>query len=384
MRIIIAGGGTGGHLMPGIALAQKITQEDLESRVLFLASDREADIRTLSRYGIEAMHLAARPAGRNPAAWPALIIGGLKLIRQCHRIIGDFAPDAAVGLGGYASFFPMVAACLQRVPLVLLEQNVIPGKATRRLAPFAAEVACQWQETVRHFGVKVRTQAAGNPIREEILAGGHEEAIEQLHLAPGVKTLLVAGGSQGAHAINRMMIACAADLAARAPGLQIVHLTGHRDRETVADAYEQAGLRAEAVAFLDDMSLAYRAADFALSRAGGTTIAELAACGIPSILVPYPHAANAHQAHNARCLAEAGAAVVLQQDDFTPERLVGIICKFLTDEKLRTRMRTACFALGRPNAADTIYEMLGNYAQTQTSNNAAQAMSPQPAAKENT
>jgi UDP-N-acetylglucosamine--N-acetylmuramyl-(pentapeptide) pyrophosphoryl-undecaprenol N-acetylglucosamine transferase len=164
----------------------------------------------------------------------------------------------------------------------------------------------------------------------------------------------------------------------------VIHLSGQADREAVAGAYRETGIRAEVVAFLDNMWLAYRAADFALSRAGGTTIAELTACGVPPILVPYPNAANDHQRHNARAIADAGAAVVLEQDDFTPGRLVAMICKFITDQNLAKRMQRTCLALGRPQAADVIYDALQTYAQTRTDNGAVEALRPEPATKEHT
>lgn len=384
MRIVLAGGGTGGHLMPGVAMAQRIKREDPEAHVLFIAGDREMEIRTLNRYGLEARHTTARPLTMNPATWPAFVSGGLKVLRQSYRTIAEFGPDVALGLGGNASFFPLIAARLQRIPIVLLEQNVIPGKVTRRLAPFAEEVACQWPESIRHFGVKVKARITGNPIREEILAATREEAIERLHLDQGKKTLLVTGGSQGAHPLNEMMIACAGKLASRAPELQVIHLSGRSDHEAVGRAYQQAGIGAETAQFLDDVALAYAAADLAISRAGGTTIAELTVHGVPCILVPYPHATDNHQLHNARALAGAGAAMVLEQSQFTPERLVGMICDIINNPGLTKRMHTACTAVGRPDAADEVLRTLHGCACIQVTNDAIEALRPEQPVKEHT
>ena len=384
MRVILGGGGTGGHLMPGIALAREILAEDDSSSVLFLCSDRESDVLTLKRYGFAANPLPSKPPSRNPLAWPSLAWGSLTTFCSVYRIISAFKPDVAVGLGGFASFFPVVASRLQGVPIVLLEQNVVPGKATRRLAGIAREVVCQWAETVRYFGVKTKASVLGNPVRDEILAGTRDTALERLHLDAAKKTLLVTGGSQGAHAVNTMMIESAPELAARAGELQVVHLSGHSDREAVADAYKQAGIQAETIAYLDDMSSAYRVADFAVSRAGGTTIAEFAACGIPAILVPYPYAADQHQLRNAQSLAEAGAAVVLQQEDFSPGRLAGMIGTFLDNQVLTRRMRTAALAQARPGAARSVLGVIRGYAGALESIDSAQALTPQTIAKRHT
>jgi len=384
MRIILAGGGTGGHLMPGIALAQRIRAEDDGAAVLFLCSDRESDKLTLTRYGFDAHPLPSKPLSLDPTGWPAFAWGNAQSFIRVYRTISRFAPDVAVGLGGFASFFPIAAARLRHVPIVLLEQNVVPGKATRRLAGLACEVVCQWAETVRYLGVNTKARWLGNPVRDEILEGTREKALQRLHLDQDKKTLLVLGGSQGSHAVNTMMIQCARQLADRADELQVVHLSGYDDREAVAEAYKQAGITAETVAFLDDMSVAYRAADFALSRAGGTTIAELTACGIPAILVPYPHATDQHQLRNAQSLAEAGAAVVLQEEDFSPDRLVGMINTFLDNPVLTRRMRTASLAQGKPDAARSILDMVRKYASPRISNDVAATLAGEAIAKRHT
>ncbi|NQT20736.1 MAG: hypothetical protein HQ592_13595 [Planctomycetes bacterium] len=230
--------------------------------------------------------------------------------------------------------------------------------------------------------MNVKARITGNPIRREVLAGTRKEAIEKLHLDHEKNTLLVTGGSQGAHALNQMMISSAAGLAAQAPGLQVIHLCGRRDHEAVAAAYQQAGIRAETMQFLDDMAIAYAAADLALSRAGGTTIAELAARAVPAILVPYPYAADDHQLHNARALANVGAAMVLEHSEFTPERLVGMICNVINNPQLRKRMQTAGTAVGRPNAADEVLRTLHSCACTQVTSDAVEALRPEHTVKE--
>ncbi|HUS57274.1 MAG TPA: undecaprenyldiphospho-muramoylpentapeptide beta-N-acetylglucosaminyltransferase [Planctomycetota bacterium] len=381
MKIILAGGGTGGHTIPGIALAQRI-ENDGGSKAMFITSSREVDVHLMRRYGFRALHLAIQPFGANPMTWPRGLADGLLALRQANRAIEDFGPDAIVGLGGYVSFFPILAAKLRRLPIVLLEQNVIPGKATRWLAPFAQEIACQWQETMRHLSVKVRARVTGNPVRAEVLAGTREVAARKLGLDPEKKTLLVLGGSQGSHALNEMMIASAAGIAHLAPGLQVVHLSNKADHERVEQAYKNAGIKAAVFTFLDEMDLAYSASDVALSRAGGTTIAEMAACGIPSILVPYPFAADDHQRHNAQALADAGAAVVLEQDAFCVDLLAGLICKFLDDEGLARRMHQASLDKARPDAANAIIEKLRSFVRTKPTAINLPALDPEPVGKE--
>ena len=379
MKVLLAGGGTGGHTTPGIALAQRIVEDG--SQVLFLASNREVDVHLLQRCGYQAVHLATRRLSLNPLAWPGLCVDGVKVFQQVRRIIDDFAPDVVVGLGGYVSLVPLVAARLRHVPIVLLEQNVIPGKVTRWVAPFADEVECQWQETIRHFGVNVRARVTGNPVRAELLAATRDDAVRRMNLDPGRKTLLVAGGSQAAHALNVMMVQSAADIVREAPALQVIHLAGEADCGLVAAAYKQTGVDGRVVAFLDDIA-AYRAADLALGRAGGTTIAELTACGVPCILVPYPHATDDHQRHNARSLAECGAAVVLEQADFTPRILAGIIRKFFGDEALAKRMHQASLDRGRPAAAADIAAKLRTLVRPAPKLVAAPDLNPEPVTKE--
>jgi len=379
MKIILTGGGTGGHTTPGIALAQRIEQEG--SQALFLVSTREVDVHLMQRYGFKAVHLATTSFTRNPATWPQFLVDGVKVFQRARRAIDDFGPDAVVGLGGYVSFFPLLAARLRRLPIVLLEQNVIPGKVTRRMAPLAAEVCCQWQETMRFLSVKVHARVTGNPVRTEVLAATRDAAFEQMQLDPGNKTLLVLGGSQAAHALNAMMIRSAAELAREAPGLQVIHLAGKADCDQVSAAYRQAGVTARVFDFLDDVT-AYRAADVALSRAGGSTIAELTACGIPLILVPYPFATDDHQRCNARSLAESGAAVVLEQSAFTPPILVGIIRKFLDDAGLAKRMHQASLDRGRPGAAADIVAKLRTFVRPNATNITVHDLRPEPVGKE--
>ena len=387
MKVLFAGGGTGGHTIPGIALAQRVQQDG--SQVLFLASNREVDSHLLERCKLNAAYLAVQPPSMNPATWPRLLVDSLKGYRQAARIIDDFAPDAVVGLGGYVSFLPVLAARMRRMPTLLLEQNVIPGKVTRRLAPLANEVCCQWQETMRYFGVNVHARVTGNPVRAEIMSGSRDDAMQQLGLDPAKKTLLVVGGSQAAHALNVMMIQSADDLARELPAVQVIHLAGQADRDIAAAAYQRAGVGAFVAPFLDEMHLAYRAADLVIGRAGGTTIAELTACGIPAILVPLPHAADDHQRYNARSLAESGAAVVLEQADFSPRILVGLVRKFFDDDGLARRMHLASLDRGRPGAAADIVAKLKTFVKPNATpvsacglNPSGPAPEPEPVAKE--
>jgi len=387
MKVLFAGGGTGGHTIPGIALAQRVQQDG--SQVLFMASNREVDFHLLERYKLSAAYLAVQPPNLNPAMWPRLLVDSVKVYRQAARIIDDFAPDAVVGLGGYVSLLPVLAGRMRRLPILLLEQNVIPGKVTRRLAPLANEVCCQWQETMRYFGVNVHARVTGNPVRAEIMSGSREEAMQQFGLDPAKKTLLVVGGSQAAHSLNVMMIQSADDLARELPAVQVIHLAGQADHDIAAAAYQRAGVQAFVAPFLDQMNLAYRAADFVLGRAGGTTIAELTACGIPALLVPLPHAADDHQRCNARSLAESGAAVVLEQADFTPRIIVGLIRKFFDDDGLARRMHQASLDRGRPGAADEIVAKLKTFVKPSATSVSARiadtsraAPEPEPVAKE--
>ncbi|MDQ2961191.1 MAG: UDP-N-acetylglucosamine--N-acetylmuramyl-(pentapeptide) pyrophosphoryl-undecaprenol N-acetylglucosamine transferase, partial [Candidatus Dormibacteraeota bacterium] len=318
MRTLIAGGGTGGHLTPVLAVAQELRRTDPGGDVLIVGRRGGVAENLVGRAGftLRTLHISgldisnARSVFRFAARSPAAVLAS-------RRLIADFGADVVVGGAGYVSVPVVVAASLLRVPVVLLEQNALPGRATRFLARRARVVATAFAETASHLK-GVRVVQTGNPIREEVLA--------QLPrpLADRPRSLLVMGGSQGARRINRAVAGCVADLLDAHPDLTVVHQTGARDiaemegaRRRLAPALQA---RYEVTAFIDDVGAALNRADLVLMRAGGSSLAECTAFGRPMILVPYPHAGG-HQRFNAEPYAAAGAARVVADADCEPGRV---------------------------------------------------------------
>ncbi len=348
MRVVIAGGGTGGHFFPGIALAEELLRRDPTTRVLFLCTERD---RIPSHRG--AITFKTLPVTHN-GSLPTRAFSVVRTLVQARRELRAFKPQVVVGLGGYASFAPALYAALRNIPTVILEQNVLPGRVNRLLVWLADELASQWAETARYVRCPGKVRHTGNPTRSSIRRLPREEAAARLGLAPGRTTLLVMGGSQGASPINDLVVEALPHLA----GLeaQFVHLAGSRDAERVRGAYASHGLVAAVFDFLDEMSLAYSVADLALSRAGGTSIAELTACGIPAILVPYPYAANDHQLLNALVLEQHGAARAVEQKDLDGERLADLLRGFLERPARLEDMALCARRFARPNAAAVVAE----------------------------
>jgi len=339
--MVVAGGGTGGHLFPGLAVAEAVAGADPD-RVLFVGS----------AYGIEARVIPQTRFAFRPLAIHGLrgrgARGALQLaaqlpqaIVQAWRILGRFGADVVVGVGGYASFPVVVAAWLRRVPTVLLEQNAHPGLANRVLARLARRVCTTFAEAERYFPAG-KVVLTGNPVR--------------LFAAPVAAprhgfTLLVFGGSQGAHRLNETMADAAAALRDALPGLRIIHQTGAADCAALRATYERLGVTAEVREFIDDMGAAYAAADVVVCRAGATTVAELTALGKPAILVPYPFAADDHQRANASVLEGHGAAMMILDRALTGAALAQTVSELARDPGRLARMGDAARRLARPDAA---------------------------------
>lgn len=351
LRVVIAGGGTGGHLFPGIALAEEFTTRHAENDVLFVGTERglEKEVVPAQGYPIEFI----RVAGLNRVGWRALIRGLLRLpgaLWQSWRILGRYRPGIVIAVGGYASGPVALAAWLRRIPVVVQEQNALPGFTTRTVGRFATRVFIAFKEAASAFKPR-KVMLTGNPIRQSLV-----ESL--LTSAPRSEepTVLVFGGSQGARAINEAMVPAAKILSAGHPGLRVLHQTGAAEEERVRQAYAEAGLadQVTVTAFIDDMSAAYRDCRVVVCRAGATTIAELTICHKASILIPFPFAADNHQDKNARSLSDVGAAVLLTQDELTPERLAEEIDGLMLDPQRRAKMERAAGELGHPEAAREI------------------------------
>jgi UDP-N-acetylglucosamine--N-acetylmuramyl-(pentapeptide) pyrophosphoryl-undecaprenol N-acetylglucosamine transferase len=267
------------------------------------------------------------------------------------RLVARRRPDAVIGVGGYSSGPVVLAAALRRVPTLVLEQNATPGLTNRLLAPWVRAAAVTYPDTLPFFGRK--GFVAGNPVRPEFFSAA---ATGDRPLGP--PRVLVLGGSQGAHGINVAMVAAAPQLVRRCPEVAIIHQTGERDLTLVREGYRVAGTQARAEAFLDPVARDMAAADLVICRAGATTLAELAACGRPALLVPFPGATDQHQYRNAEVLQHAGAAVLAHEGDLTPDRLATMTAELLADPARLARMAGAMRRFARPDAAARIVDRL--------------------------
>lgn len=355
LSLVIAGGGTGGHLYPGIAVAHELRRRWPDARISFAGTARGLETRVVPQEGFELDVI--RSAGLKGKSITARLRGATLLpvsFLDAWRVLTSRRPDVVVGVGGYSSGPVVMLAALRRIPTMVLEQNAVPGLTNRILARVVRAAAVTYQETTTFFGR--RAIVTGNPVRQEFFP--------QADARPRAsRRVLVLGGSQGAHAINVAMVAAAAGVVARTGTLDLVHQTGARDLEDVRRGYERAGVPARAQAFIDGVASEMSRAALLVGRAGATTLAELAASGTPAVLIPFPGATDDHQRKNARVLADAGAAVLLDERELTPDRLADTIAGLLLDE---SRLRTMSEAVGRfarPDAAariaDTIETLAG-------------------------
>jgi UDP-N-acetylglucosamine--N-acetylmuramyl-(pentapeptide) pyrophosphoryl-undecaprenol N-acetylglucosamine transferase len=347
MRMVIAGGGTGGHVFPGLAVADAVRRAGGE--VLFVGSERgiEAQVVPAAGYRLETVPIRS-VRGRGIRGLAGATCQVPRATGAAFRILRRARPDIVVGTGGYVSFPVVVAAWLQRLPAILLEQNAQPGLATRALAPLARAVCTSFPETAARLR-GARAVCTGNPVRQW--------APQPRERSPGTFTLLVFGGSQGAHRINVEAVGAVRALAADNPGLRVIHQTGRADKDWVEAAYRDSRIAAEVHAFIDDMGGAYARADLVVCRAGATTVAELTALGKPAILIPYPFAADDHQRLNAEALERRGAALVLLDRDLTAAALAERVRALVRNPERLESMSRAARALGRPDAAERVLEV---------------------------
>ncbi|NOT25383.1 MAG: undecaprenyldiphospho-muramoylpentapeptide beta-N-acetylglucosaminyltransferase [Acidobacteria bacterium] len=366
LSVLIAGGGTGGHLYPGIAVARALLEQAPDTQVAFVGTAAGIEARVIPREGF-ALELI-RAAGLKGKSIKALVrgmtmlpLGGL----DAWYVISRRRPSMVVGVGGYSSGPVVMLAALRGIPTLLMEQNVVPGLTNRLLAPVVDAAAVTYEESVRFFGKKAFV--SGNPVRPEFLhqsrISGASNASEDQPSGSDAVRLLVFGGSQGAHAINVAMVGAATRLAASSPQLRITHQTGERDLEMVREGYKRAGLDARVEAFLYEMDREMKAADLVVSRAGATTLAELAASGKASILVPLPTATDDHQRRNAEALVQQGAAVMVVEREFTGDRVANEILELARDPRRRSEIGTAARSLARPDAARVIAEKVVSLAR---------------------
>jgi UDP-N-acetylglucosamine--N-acetylmuramyl-(pentapeptide) pyrophosphoryl-undecaprenol N-acetylglucosamine transferase len=348
MKLVIAGGGTGGHLFPGIALAGEFRRLAKDVEVVFIGAQRGLETRVIPALGYELVTLPVR--GVVGLGFVTGILRSMNLVAASVRalyILGRVKPDLVIGVGGYASVPAVLASAVRGLPRSILEQNVSPGRANRVLARFVHRIYQGFASHSEVFPVE-KTVVTGNPIRPEVLPA------EGMSRPPGRRTLLVLGGSQGALQINNLVLDIVPRLKELFPDLNVIHQTGHAHEETVRSGYRETGVDVEVVPFITGMADAYSRADICLSRAGAMAVSELTASGLPAVLIPYPDAAGGHQGHNARWMEERGAAVVMEPDEVTPDLLFERLKELLGTPGTLAEMAEASARAGVRNAAERI------------------------------
>ena len=353
MRVLIAGGGTGGHVIPALAIARELKARH-NAEVLFVGTARGMENRLVPQAGFGLMRVKVGALKNVSLITRMRTLFDLpRAVVDARKIIKVFSPDVVVGVGGYASGPAMAAAILMHIPTLAFEPNYVPGFANKIVGHRVSAAAVHFEQTERYFR---NAQVVGVPVRAEFfnvpsLDGNHPP------------TLLIFGGSQGARAINQAMVAAAPVVLRQIPRLQIIHQTGEREYNDVAAAYERAGVKAEVSAFIDDMPAAFARADLLLCRSGASTVAEVTAAGKPAVFVPFPQAADDHQRRNAEAIVQGGAAVLVPQAELTPERLTEVITQLFANPNRLKQMAERARTLSHHDAAGRVARMVAELAE---------------------
>ncbi len=347
MRVILAGGGTGGHVIPALAIAQEL-KDKFSADVLFIGTVRGIENRLVPAAGFP-LELVKVGALKNVSFATRLktAFDLPRAVLDARRMLADFKPNVVIGVGGYASGPAMLAAAISRIPTLAFEPNVVPGFANRVVARFVSAAAVHFQETAKYFR---NARVTGVPVRSAFF----EIPQRTMNQPP---TVLIFGGSQGAHAINQVVISAASVLRSKIQGLKVIHQTGERDYNDAMSAYAQTSKSFEAFRFIDDMPGFFSHADLIVCRSGASTVAEVAAAGKPAIFIPFPRAADDHQKRNAEALERSDAAVMLEESELSPESLTQVITSLLADPTRLQKMGEAARKMSHPRAAQEIAEM---------------------------
>ncbi|WP_020675400.1 undecaprenyldiphospho-muramoylpentapeptide beta-N-acetylglucosaminyltransferase [Geopsychrobacter electrodiphilus] len=344
MKMLLAGGGTGGHLFPALAIAEQLLRDDSQSEVCFVGTKKGLEARLLPKLGFQLEFIdMVGVVGRGVRGIVQLLPKMLKSLRQSWLILQRFQPDIVVGVGGYASFPVLITSKLKGIPFILHEQNAVPGLSNRVLAGFARRICLSIPDSGKRLP-RHKLVMTGNPLRQ---------AVAELSSAlPGSGEILAFGGSRGAHAINELLAESLPLLRRHGVTVKVVHQTGDADLDQIRAVYQSQGeTNIEVIPFIEDMASAYKNSRLVICRAGATTIAELCACGRPALMIPLPSSAADHQTANARAMEAAGAAIMLTQHETSAEKLANTIAELWLNRDRLQVMAEAAASLGQKDAA---------------------------------
>jgi UDP-N-acetylglucosamine--N-acetylmuramyl-(pentapeptide) pyrophosphoryl-undecaprenol N-acetylglucosamine transferase len=358
--LVFAGGGTGGHLYPGLAVAEAVRAADPSIPITFFTTNRALDRQLLEPSGFAQREQPVRPVTLHPLRWPGFLRAWRRSVCAARDFLRSHEVRAVLGLGGYAAGPPVVAASQLGIRTALLNPDAIPGRANRFLARRTDLVVLQWEASRKCFSTAVNCQTLGCPIRAGFAEADREAGRRHFGLAPDRPVLLVTGASQGARTVNEAMMRVWPSFRMEQPNWQLLHLSGAADEPAVSAAYAAAGAAARVVSFTHEMPQALAAADLVISRAGASTLAELTALGKPAILLPYPYHRDRHQHANAQVLVDQGAAIMLEDQRDAEANTEGILYAVMDAARAErlALMTRAAGGLGRPDAARRVAEWL--------------------------
>ena len=351
------GGGTGGHLFPGLAVAERARERYPDCDIVFFRTRRDVEEKVFANCGFKTELIDLSPPSGGAGALFRYSLQSLRALAAIRKALGT-GYDAAIGLGGYASLPGIIAARHVGLPVVLLEQNQVPGKVNRLAAPFVDAVTCPSPEVVERLGG--RREVTGNPVRGTVVRAARRRS---RRFAAGVfskrlRQIVVVGGSQGAHGINKAITGALQQLFEYQGRIRWIHVAGDADKDEVEQVYREQGWEARVVSYLDDLPHELSNSDLVIARAGGTTLAELAVLGVPAILVPYPHHKDQHQLKNAETLVQAGGAMLVPEDELGADTLRTIFEEILFEPERILEMEDGALSLARPDAADEVLDLI--------------------------
>ncbi|GAB1475182.1 undecaprenyldiphospho-muramoylpentapeptide beta-N-acetylglucosaminyltransferase [Bacillota bacterium] len=362
MRVIMSGGGTGGHIYPAIAIADKIKRKNPNSSILFVGTEKGMESRLVPENGYEISYISAGGLNRkNLFKNLGTMRDLMKGCSQAGRILADYRPDLVIGTGGYVSVPVLWAAVRKKVPVYIHEQNAFPGLANRMLGRYAKKIFISFPESERYFKQKDRVLLTGNPVRKEFILSGIVDYRSKHGIGPAEFMVLSFGGSRGAEKINQSVLALAESLS-KIAGIKLIHITGTRYFEEFRKKLNERAAGNEGsitvLPYTDVMHEYMLAADLVICRSGAITVAELTACGKPSILIPSPNVTANHQYHNAKSIADGGGGILIEEKELTEEKLTGAVMRLINNREALNTMAAASSSLGRTDGADAIFSAL--------------------------